>query len=218
MPNCGVSRSTIFPLPSSPHWAPSTARFIGVTILLDSTRVVFINARALLRHKVVARSREKTRGAILKWRRTPESSEKNFCFRLTRSRSFFKVYLSPVIPTRSALEARNANASLRRLRAASPRYSMRRRHASRSSSAGAAVDRTTLLHHLRDRLGRTIVQHIDVERTATTPERFLRAITVASPFPPESPRRSARALRSTRRSPFRRARAGGKRAGHVSAG
>ena len=28
--NCGVSRSTILPLPSSPHWAPSTHRFMRV--------------------------------------------------------------------------------------------------------------------------------------------------------------------------------------------
>jgi hypothetical protein len=48
---------------------------------------------------------------------------------------------------------------------------------------GCGSGRTTLLHQLRDRLGRTSVQHIDVERTATTPERFLRAITNASPFP-----------------------------------
>jgi hypothetical protein len=48
---------------------------------------------------------------------------------------------------------------------------------------GCGSGRTTLLHQLRDRLGRTAVQYIDVERTATTPERFLRAITAASPFP-----------------------------------
>src|SRR6476661_8369762 len=45
---------------------------------------------------------------------------------------------------------------------------------------GCGSGRTTLLHQLRDRLGRTAVQYIDVERTATTPERFLRAITDAS--------------------------------------
>jgi hypothetical protein len=48
---------------------------------------------------------------------------------------------------------------------------------------GCGSGRTTLLRQLRDRLGRTSVQHIDVERTATTPERFLRAITSVSPFP-----------------------------------
>jgi len=43
--------------------------------------------------------------------------------------------------------------------------------------------RTTLLQQLRDRLGRTSAQSIDVERTATTPERFLRAVVATSPFP-----------------------------------
>jgi hypothetical protein len=66
-----------------------------VTILLDSTRGFLARASTKL-----SRADEKTRGAILKWRLTPESSEKNFCFRLTHSRSFFKVYLSPVFPHR----------------------------------------------------------------------------------------------------------------------
>src|SRR5579864_4405523 len=48
---------------------------------------------------------------------------------------------------------------------------------------GCGSGRTTLLHQLRDRLGRTSSQHIDVERTATTPERFLRAVAATSPFP-----------------------------------
>ena len=48
---------------------------------------------------------------------------------------------------------------------------------------GCGSGRTTLLQTLRERLGRTSAQYIDVERTATTPERFIRAITVASPFP-----------------------------------
>ena len=38
---------------------------------------------------------------------------------------------------------------------------------------GCGSGRTTLLHQLRERLGRTAAQYIDVERTATTPERFL---------------------------------------------
>jgi hypothetical protein len=42
--------------------------------------------------------------------------------------------------------------------------------------------RTQLLYRLRDRLGRTQCQHIDVERAATTPERFHQAIATASPF------------------------------------
>src|ERR671936_644071 len=48
---------------------------------------------------------------------------------------------------------------------------------------GCGSGRTTLLQQLRERIGRTSVQFIDVERTATTPERFLRAVTAVSPFP-----------------------------------
>ena len=42
--------------------------------------------------------------------------------------------------------------------------------------------RTQLLYRLRDRLGRTECQQIDVERAATTPERFFGAIAADSPF------------------------------------
>ena len=48
---------------------------------------------------------------------------------------------------------------------------------------GCGSGRTTLAHQLRDRIGRSSTQHIDVERTATTPERFLRAVVATSPFP-----------------------------------
>ena len=48
---------------------------------------------------------------------------------------------------------------------------------------GCGSGRTTVLRQLRERIGRTSVQHIDVERVATTPERFLRAVTAVSPFP-----------------------------------
>jgi hypothetical protein len=48
---------------------------------------------------------------------------------------------------------------------------------------GCGSGRTTLLQQLRDRLGRTAAQSIDVERTATTPERFLRALAATAPFP-----------------------------------
>jgi hypothetical protein len=48
---------------------------------------------------------------------------------------------------------------------------------------GCGSGRTTVLRQLRDRIGRTTAQYIDVERTATTPERFLRAVSSASPFP-----------------------------------
>jgi hypothetical protein len=48
---------------------------------------------------------------------------------------------------------------------------------------GCGSGRTTLLTQLRERLGRGAAQSIDVERTATTPERFFRAVTAVSPFP-----------------------------------
>src|SRR5258706_12651083 len=52
---------------------------------------------------------------------------------------------------------------------------------------GCGSGRTTLLHQMRERLGRTAAHYIDIERTATTPERFLRAIVAASPFPVTEP-------------------------------
>jgi hypothetical protein len=42
--------------------------------------------------------------------------------------------------------------------------------------------RTQLLYRLRERLGRTHCQHIDIERCATTPERFFSRIVGDSPF------------------------------------
>jgi ABC-type hemin transport system ATPase subunit len=47
---------------------------------------------------------------------------------------------------------------------------------------GCGSGRTTLLHGLADRLGRTACQYVDVERSASTPERFHRAVASASPF------------------------------------
>lgn len=47
---------------------------------------------------------------------------------------------------------------------------------------GCGSGRSTLLHQLRERLGRTAVQFIDVDRSATTPERFYRAVSTSSPF------------------------------------
>jgi len=47
---------------------------------------------------------------------------------------------------------------------------------------GCGTGRTTLLQQVRERIGRSTSQYINVERTATTPERFLRAISAASPF------------------------------------
>ncbi len=48
---------------------------------------------------------------------------------------------------------------------------------------GCGSGRTTLLHQLRERIGRNAAQYVDVERIATTPERFLRAVAAGSPFP-----------------------------------
>jgi hypothetical protein len=48
---------------------------------------------------------------------------------------------------------------------------------------GCGTGRTSLLHRLRDRIGRGAAQYVDVERCATTPERFLQAVIGSSPFP-----------------------------------
>src|SRR5437016_2622785 len=48
---------------------------------------------------------------------------------------------------------------------------------------GCGTGKSTLVQLIRDRIGRGATQYIDVERTATTPERFFRAIASASPFP-----------------------------------
>lgn len=47
---------------------------------------------------------------------------------------------------------------------------------------GCGSGRTTLLHALADRFGRTSCQYVDVERSASTPERFHDALLAASPF------------------------------------
>ena len=52
---------------------------------------------------------------------------------------------------------------------------------------GCGSGRSTILRQLRDRLGRTGALYLDVERTATTPERFLRAVVASSPFPVSEP-------------------------------
>jgi hypothetical protein len=48
---------------------------------------------------------------------------------------------------------------------------------------GCGSGRTWLLQRMRDRVGRGSAQYIDVERCATTPERFLQAVVSAAPFP-----------------------------------
>src|SRR2546430_6886259 len=47
---------------------------------------------------------------------------------------------------------------------------------------GCGSGRSTLLRQMRERIGRPAAQYVDVERTATTPERFLRAITAGAPL------------------------------------
>jgi len=48
---------------------------------------------------------------------------------------------------------------------------------------GCGTGRTSLLLRLRDLIGRNQAQYVDVERIATTPERFLTALRESSPFP-----------------------------------
>jgi len=52
---------------------------------------------------------------------------------------------------------------------------------------GCGSGRTMLLQQIRERLGRTGALYLDVERTATTPERFLKAMVSTSPFPIAQP-------------------------------
>lgn len=47
---------------------------------------------------------------------------------------------------------------------------------------GCGTGRTQLLFRLRDRAARGVAQYVDVERCATTPERFLQSVTGTSPF------------------------------------
>ena len=75
---------------------------------------------------------------------------------------------------------------------------------------GCGSGRSVVMQQLRDRLGRTSAQYIDVDRTATTPERFLRAVTAASPFAPgDGGAAGTRAAFDTALAFFGRARAGG---------
>ena len=71
--------------------------------------------------------------------------------------------------------------------------------------------RTQLLCRLRERLGRTQCQHIDVERAATTPERFHQGIVAASPFrlPARAEPASAREAFDATLAFFDQARSGG---------
>jgi hypothetical protein len=74
---------------------------------------------------------------------------------------------------------------------------------------GCGTGRTTLLHQMRERVGRSTSQYIDVERTATTPERYLRAIASASPFATPASPLGARAAFDATLSFFTKTRAAG---------
>lgn len=65
---------------------------------------------------------------------------------------------------------------------------------------GCGTGRTTAMHSLVERLGHDHCQYIDVERAASTPERFFRAVTTSSPFPTvasETPRTAREAFELT---------------------
>ena len=65
---------------------------------------------------------------------------------------------------------------------------------------GCGTGRTTALQSLVERLGPDHCQYIDIERSASTPERFFRAITASSPFPTvvsETPRSAREAFELT---------------------
>jgi hypothetical protein len=74
---------------------------------------------------------------------------------------------------------------------------------------GCGTGRTTLMNQIRERVGRSVSQYIDVERTATTPERFLKALALASPFAPPNGPLGARAAFDAGMSFFTKTRAAG---------
>ena len=47
---------------------------------------------------------------------------------------------------------------------------------------GCGIGRSTMLHQLRERIGRTTAQYVDVDRSATTPERFFQSVITSAPF------------------------------------
>ena len=79
-----------------------------------------------------------------------------------------------MIPERPALERRLLNA-LDGSAGGGPRIPV--------VLGGCGTGRTSLLLRLRDLIGRSTSQYVDVERVATTPERFLSTIREGSPFP-----------------------------------
>jgi hypothetical protein len=79
-----------------------------------------------------------------------------------------------MIPERPALE-RRVLAALDGSQGAAPRIPV--------VIGGCGSGRTSLLLRLRDLIGRSAAQYVDVERIATTPERFLHSLRAATPFP-----------------------------------
>jgi hypothetical protein len=79
-----------------------------------------------------------------------------------------------MIPERPSLE-RRVLAALDGSAASAPRIPV--------LLGGCGTGRTSLLLRLRDLIGRTSAQYLDVERIATTPERFLKTVRDSSPFP-----------------------------------
>ena len=79
-----------------------------------------------------------------------------------------------MIPERPTLE-RRVLAALDGSTAAGPRIPV--------VLGGCGSGRTSLLLRLRDLIGRSQSQYVDVERIATTPERFLQALRESAPFP-----------------------------------
>src|ERR687897_2805047 len=60
---------------------------------------------------------------------------------------------------------------------------------------GCGTGRTWLLQRIRERAARGAAQYIDVERCATTPERFLQAVISSSPFPWHGPEQAPASAR-----------------------
>jgi hypothetical protein len=79
-----------------------------------------------------------------------------------------------MIPERPTLE-RRVLAALDKSSGSGPRVTV--------ILGGCGTGRTSLLLRLRDLIGRNQAQYVDVERVATTPERFLHSLRDASPFP-----------------------------------
>ena len=80
-----------------------------------------------------------------------------------------------MIPERPSLE-RRVLAALDGSQGAAPRIPV--------LLGGCGSGRTSVLLRLHELLGRTASQYIDLEKIATTPERFLQSVRTVSPFPP----------------------------------